>query len=435
MKSSAKKKALSKLEQLEQWVTRQRVQSLFTLSLSLLLLFTFVELVQLKSEVEDFDSLKGTSTNVLQELDQGKSYLSSFGQDLNEIRQFLLLPTKEYSFEEEGEVEMASEEEDLTVLLFSYVEKLGEYEENQKKYESNLAAVQTAWVETYWAEHSLTVDANGNFTDDSVDFVFLDGTLGGMDIFTVSLGYDGAFTVYTFDGSLDLSDKEDANTTIADLKAYTEGELLEVRAQVAKINESRATLAGLLSSAAVQDTLIQKSLTVGAELASREEYATPILNASHDRVAQIKLSKEDASLTLVLEVVTEGYETELELTGDTAESTLVTALLDGVDSRTEVEKLVEQRREEVESVFDDTAFEAVMSELGLQMGETTEDNARISYPILNAEGTVLRVIYIDKASGEVKVERSDGEDAKTLSAAIRDFDLYGKKKLSTPVLA
>ncbi len=128
--------------------------------------------------------------------------------------------------------------------------------------------------------------------------------------------------------------------------------------------------------------------------------------------------------------VLEGYDESVKLTD---EATLITAIKEGMDSRSARSILVEEREEEMESVFADRAFKAVLSELELQMGIKNETDARISYPLLRSDGQTLRVIYIDKATGEVKVEMPDGQESQTLSMAIEAIDLTGKKKLSTPL--
>jgi len=73
----------------------------------------------------------------------------------------------------------------------------------------------------------------------------------------------------------------------------------------------------------------------------------------------------------------------------------------------------------------------VLSEMELQMGVKSETDTRISYPLLRADGQTLRIIFIDKTTGEVKVEMPDGNESQTLSMAIEAIDLTGKKKLST----
>ena len=403
------------------------------LALALLLLFQIGQVLELQEKVEKMDVLEETSTNVLQEWSQGKDFLTNFGGDLNEIRQFLLLPTKDYDFGEMAEVDLVEEEEDLNTLLFTYVEKLGEYEENQARYDGNLAVFQAALAEGFWAENGLSVNIAGNFGDESVDFSFVDAS--GLELFKVSLGYDGLFEVDTYDGKLDLLDKKSAETVVADLKTFAQGDLIALEERIVSINANRTFLGGILTSAMVQDALIQESLTVGTELESSNRYYYQILNSDHAPVAELAVFKEDGRMTLKLEIPVIDAQDFFDLNEADAESVLVSAILDGVDSRSDKQIRVEENRAEIENIFDDTAFKAVLGELGLAFGIVTETDARISWPLINAEGETLRVIFIDKATGEVNVEHPDGQDAQTLSMAVKAFEWMGKKKLSTPRLA
>ncbi len=426
-------KKLQKSKKIPKWVTRQRVQSMLILALALLLLFQIGQVSELSAKVEKMDVLEETSSNVLQEWSEGKDFLTSFGGDLNEIRKFLLLPTTDYDFGEMAEVDLAEEEEDLNTLLFTYVEKLGEYEENQARYDSNLSAFQAALGEAFWGENGLSVNSAGNFGDESVDFSFSDAS--GLELFKVSLGYDGLFAVDTYDGKLTLSDKKSAQALVGDLRNFVRGDLVTLKERITLINTNRALLTGVLASSMVQDALTQESLTVGTELESSDRYYYQILNSDHVPVAELAVAKENGSMNLSLERPVGDYEDEFILAEADAESGLVSAILDGVDSRSDRQILVEENREEIEAIFKDTAFKAVLGELDLEFGTATETDTRISWPLTNAAGETLRVIFLDKASGEVKVEHPDGEDSQTLSMAVEAFQGMGKKKLSTPLLA
>ncbi|OGJ43018.1 hypothetical protein A2974_02820 [Candidatus Peregrinibacteria bacterium RIFCSPLOWO2_01_FULL_48_20] len=424
-------KKLQKNKKIPKWVTRQRVQGMLILALALLLLFQIGQVSELQEKVEKMDVLEETSTNVLQEWSEGKDFLTNFGGDLNEIRKFLLLPTKDYDFGDMVEVDLAEEEEDLNTLFFTYVEKLGEYEENQARYDGNLAAFQAALAEGFWTENGLGVNGAGNFGDEAVDFSFVDAS--GLELFKVSLGYDGLFAVDTYDGKLDLLDKKSAGKVVTDLKSFVQGDFVALKERIARINANRTFLSGILASAMVQDALTQEALTVGTELESNRYYYQ-ILNSDHSPVAELAIFKEDGNMILKLEKPVTGAQDFFDLNGMDAESVLVSAILDGVDSRSDRQIRVEENRAEVENIFNDTAFKAVLGELGLTFGIVTETDARISWPLMNAEGAILRVIFIDKATGEVNATHPDGQDSQTLSMAVKAFEWMGKKKLSTPHL-
>ncbi len=426
-------KKLRKSKKIPKWVTRQRVQSMLILALALLLLFQIGQVSELSAKVEKMDVLEETSSNVLQEWSEGKDFLTGFGGDLNEIRKFLLLPTTDYDFGEMAEVDLAEEEEeDLNTLLFTYVEKLGEYEENKARYDSNLSAFQAALGEVFWGENGLSVNSAGNFGDESVDFSFSDAS--GFELFKVSLGYDGLFAVDTYDGKLALSDKKSVQAAVGDLRNFVRGDLVTLKERITLINTHRALLVGVLASSMVQDALTQESLTLGTELESSDRYYYQILNSDHAPVAELAVLKEDGLMALKLEKPVADYPDDFVLSEVDAESVLVSAILDGVDSRSDRQILVEENRAEIENIFKDTAFKAVLGELDLEFGAATETDTRISWPLTNAAGETLRVIFLDKVSGEVKVEHPDGQDSQTLSMAVEAFERMGKKKLSTPLL-
>lgn len=417
MAKEKKKKPAEKL------VTRQRVQAALMLALGLLILNQTIQFYRMKDEIAFLDSLQESNSEVIQDINKSKEYLSSFGEDLNGIRQFLLLPTKNYDFGEGDQAVMLSEEEeeDLTTQLFTYVEKLGTYEKNQERYEANLATVQTSLKEAYWKEKGLSVDS-GSATSEAMVYSFKDPALNNVELFSLSVGYDGLLSVESLDEKWEIEDEESAENSLKELKALVDGNVDELRAQVTTLETARASAASMVSSAAVTEVLASKGMSVSTELSSPDEFHYEFKNSDSETLAKLSISKEDGEMTLKAE----------ETVKIDGEAQLVSAL-EQVDARSEREKLVEQREDEMESVFADRAFKAVLQEMGLQMGVKAETDSRISYPLLREDGQTLRVIYIDKTTGEVKVENPDGQESHTLSMAIELIDPTGKKKLSTPL--
>ncbi len=423
MAKEKKKKSLQKV------LTRQRVQAGLMFVLGLLLLNQTIQFYRYKDELAFIDSLEERNSEVIQEVSQSKEYLSSFGEDLNSIREFLLLPTKDYDFGEGDEVILSEEdtEEDLTTQLFTFVEKLGTYEKNQDRYESNLSTFQAALSDGFWASKGLSVDS-GQQTSEAMVFSFKDSTLNNVEVFAVELGYDGIFSVDSLDDSWKFDDKETATSVVEELQTLVDSDLEELRAQVKTVEAARASAAAWVASQTVKDALTAKALTVSTELSAPGEYRYEIKNSDSEAVAELSVSQTDGKTTLTIAKVLADYPENNVLTDEAA---LLDAIQNGMENRSERSILVDQREKEMESVFADRAFKAVLGELDLQMGIKNETESRISYPIMRVDGQVLRVIYIDKASGEVKVEMPDGTENQSLSMAIEAIDLTGKKKLST----
>lgn len=405
------------------------MQVALLVGLGTLVLWQAWQMHGVKKDLAFVDGLSQREAGVTQELSEGKQYLSVFGQDLNEIRSLLNLPAKNYSFGED-EVELAGEvdSEDLTEELFTFVEKLGTYEKNEARFEENLSAFQTALEDGYWAGKGLYVDNAGEVTSDAQIFSF--ENTAGAELFSVSLGYDGLFSLSSLDPAWELDDKESSAEVVNQLQAYVDSQLDDLKAMVQALADARAALATLMTSSAVQAALVEQGLTASTELASPDTYYYEIKNGEALDVARVKLAREGAELELQIAQPVGDFDKNIDLSED-AQNRLVEAISGGIDGRTTVQKLVEERRSEMESVFADRAFKAVLQEMNLQMGITSETDARISYPILREDGQTLRTIFIDKTTGEVRVESSDG--SQTLSMAIQAIDISGKKKLSTPL--
>lgn len=425
---------LAKKKTLQKYLTRQRIQAALILVLSLLLLYQSLQLFRFKDEMAFLDALKEQNSDVLQDLSQGKEYLSNFGQDLNEIRKFLLLPTKDYNFETLAEVDLASEDEgeegDLDTLLFAYVEKLGEYEKDQKRYQENLAALQTGLAVPYWNEQGLQVDASGQYSDEEVRFSFKDNALG-VELMTLRLSYTGDFSLETFNGPVPLSENADYEAIDSLLRSMVEEELPGLRVRIENINENRLIVQKIMNSQSVQTSLKIQMLSMSTELTSAERYYYEIRNKDGKSIATLSIFKKDGSIGLNLNSPFPGYESQFGLTVDTVESQLLTVFEEGLDVRTDSEIAVAKVRAQMEDLFDDTAFQAVLGELGLNLGPREETSEAIRYPIFNTEGELLRVIFIDKKTAEVKVELPDGGGTNTLSAALESFHSLSKKKPST----
>lgn len=426
--SSSKKK-----NQVKNKLTRQRVQLGLLVLLGILIVNQTVQFYRYKDELALLDTLDTQNSALIQDLSQSQELLSTFGQDLNDIRSFLLLPTKEYEVGDLNESVLLAEdeEESLTVQLFTYVEKLGTYEENQERYEANRALFTAALAESYWVERGLVVDAAGQESADALVFSFRDPALDNTLLFAVELGYDGIFSLSALDEDWVFEDSTSGEQVLKDLKAYVDTGLDALRDQYVTLQSMRAEAAALLVAPAVQEVLEIQGLSVSTELNSSDKYYYEIKDKDARALARLYIDKQRMEMVLKL-LEAQGEYAEETVLDENAVTVLVDAFQNGLDVRTATQKLVDEREQEMESVFADRAFKAVLQELELQMGIKSETDDRISYPLLREDGQTLRIIYIDKSTGEVNVELPDGAEAQTLSMAIEAIDLTGKKKLSTP---
>lgn len=371
------------------------VQSILVLILSVLLLFQMVQLYKFQSRIDFIDQL-GVEKGI----------------DLEDM---------------EGE-EGNAEEVSLNALMFDFVSNLGEYEENKARYESNLALVQESMKSGAWADYGLTVEnADGTYAETSLNYSFKDTTLG-VTMGELSLGYDGLLSVSTYNADLVLQDKSSALTTLSDLDAYFQTDLTLVRETVQKVLTARTELSTFLLSEPVQTLLASKGMSVGAETEAEAHYSVLILNSEQTSLAEFRVSKTSAGVAFETLVPAEIVTVTL---ADALSQEKVLALLESVDARTALQKKLDETKAELAEIMQDQAFISTLSAVGLSFGPSVETETQIEYPILNAKGEVLRILILDKATGDVNVSLPDGNEVQSLSYATEMLESSSKKKLST----
>lgn len=375
--------------------------------LAALVLTQMWQTYRLRHSLDFIDSLETNNAKVIQEMELAKDFLTDFGADLNQIREYLLLPTNDYDFAALGDVDHGGnvvEEEDLTSLVFEFVGQLGEYEKNKELYEANLAAFNTFIADGIWAENQLLL--NG--------YTVKDSTLNEVQLLDMQLELDGSFSVSTYNGEMEFVDDQSVEEVIEELKNFIVNDLASLRALIAEVNEQRIYLRDtFLPSEEMQRELEFHGMIVSDELSDKERFYYEFYNGDGTAVASIEVSRLDAGRWLLI--------------GESSYEPTVENLSEHVDARTRLQVLIETNAAELDQLVVDPAFTIALEQAGLALGEITEDDSGIYYPFVDVDGVVIRIMYLDKTSGEVKVK--DGEQVDTLAAAIESLESYGKKKL------
>lgn len=422
------KKSSVAAAKLKKLVNRQRVQTVFSFALGGLLVFQMVQFYQFRERLAFIDDLYDRNANVLTDLNKSKDYLSSFGSDLNEIRHFLLLPVKSYDFSSMDEVDLASDEAmDLNTQLFDFVDSLGKYQENEERYTANLTAVKAALNDPVWSQSGLRlVSSDGQVLDDRVEFVFMDDSVSATAL-KVDLGYDGLFTVPLYYRELELTDRSSWPSVLAEVQEFLKNDLAAQREQVKTVHAARESMKSLLASEAVGQVLKDKQMALSGEQENEETFFYQLRNSQLAALGTFSVSKQNGAMEFSVEAPVGEAIADLSLDGSVSED-LLAELRDQVDARTDMQKKVASAREELEVTMADKAFLATLDKLGMHVGDVTETDTQIQYPLLGADETPLRILFIDKATAEVKVSLPDGQEVKSLSMATEELSSSSKKK-------
>ncbi len=322
-------------------------------------------------------------------------------------------------------------EDDLSTLLFDFVNNLGAYEENKARYEANLAALQTAMSEDFWGSSLLMLQVSqGTYTEEGLEYVFSNGydnSYPGHPVLTLTLAYDGTLSLDAYGTEVELYDELSVESTVADFKTYLKDDLEVLRARIQSVDTARGALVAFESSSEFQAIVTQKGLKVLPEEEQTESFLTVFQNVESLPVAECRVFKEDARVmckTVMPEDETEGLVFE-------DMKAKVLEIFAAVDGRTELQKQVDAQKEMIVQVLADPAFAAALGNANLSVGPAVETDTSIQYPILNAAGETLRLLLLDKATGEVKVSQPDGQETHSLSAEVQLLEFSSKKKLWT----
>lgn len=384
--------------------------------LGLLLLFQMLQLYELRSKLQFIDGLQESQSAVLEQVGVSQSYLTQFAMDLNQIREFLLLPATDYDFSGLSEVEAEAAEPDLTVQIFDFVEALGTAEAKAELYEARSTALRDYFsVSEDLINKGVSFNAAGVEGMEGLEWNVVDEATG-TELLSLVLSRDALFSGKNYYGTMDLEEAE-----LTEVQA-------EIRSFMSKLEEVRSSLAAVAQSQQHLETTLFPS----------EGFQT-YLNEHALKLSHLEISNADGSLIAQFEIdaLTGNLslkfgEKSVALTQDEAGQALaVKTLEEQVDPRTALQVKVDERRDELAHLALDRGFNSTLESLGLSMGAVTEEATRLYYPILNDQGEVLRNLVLDFATGEVSVEMPGSGEVESLAAATLNLTQTGKKKLST----
>lgn len=368
-----------------------------------------------------FDSFGENRSEFLEEMTKTRSYVSSFGADLNQIRKFLLLPATDYSYMTQDEVESSGDEEDLSLQIFTLVAKLGDVANAQQLYEENLVLVKEYFAKTDFAAYGLNLASKeGENSGDALVFKLFDSQ--NPDIQILSLGLDGI-------GNLEVSTyySHFSIDAVSEVDDFLKNDLAALRESIGKNKELRSQLSSLVfQNAEFQNVLKENSLSLDAEAEDEVKYYYVIRNKSGENLNAIALNKVESEIYFVTG--------DDEDDGGIDQSNLLNGILfviTQMDGRTETEILLENRAVDLENLFEDAAFLAALKVAGFSMGAKEDLSDRIRIAIYNSKGEIIKYIVLFKHDASIKVESPDGSvlDLSTATSLV----LAQKKTLELPV--
>ncbi len=329
--------------------------------------------------------------------------IEAFGGDLNEIRRFLYLPTKDYSFasmnevaEDDSDTETGSGSQ-IAPLLFQYIDKVGA----EKKKKESLVALKQQF-ENVFQDEKLRADAGeqgvsfGPLKDEN-GLYLIESLLGKNSLSRFEVNQNsGQYAINDFRGKQEFATIADFQTGLSSYVSQLTG-ILELK------NKSDAIEKEI--------EVVMKDKEIVAVLGAKKiSYARPnIVNKENQTILSVKADAVHTQFLVQIGSNTSSY-TDKEL----FQQGLLTSL-QTIDTRSEIEKLLEQRKLELESVFADAAFKDVLAGQQLQIQSTPLDETdRIYYYLSDLNNVRVGAIVIEKGTAEVMVVDAQGANAVSL---------------------
>ena len=396
----------------------------------LVIAFFLIQYLQISNMTGGFSSLTIRGSSLVDEVGKLNQVVSTLGQDLNEVRGFLAMPTRRYSESDSGSGEILdaedSNQDELQLALFKYVNFVGEQEKLAQKLYSGVSDLNTLFTNkdlgAYLVVNKITLSPLSesakdwhlsilNEANETVVYLFLDKTTGDVNIQNVS-------------GRM-LAEVLESETFATHIKSYLEQNLATITNSLKQFGEKKTYISTSFENESVKQILSLKKLTVGAIPVDKDfKLYYQIKNESKEVVAEIILDKKDFSIQLK-----DARDSDTLAVKVTDLVSAIPPFLEKLDTIPEMQKRVIEAKAKLGETLDDKGFKLLLNNLNLSISkEMREDEYRYYYDIytaLTGKTKLLGSLVIEKATGMVNVVDPNG----TNTTNILFFDPGLKKKL------
>jgi hypothetical protein len=382
-------------------VRREAFKKLGIILLALLFAVNTIQLARFGEIVERVDF---NNKGVIDELGGIRADVTEFGNDMNEIRQFLLLPTKEYSFMK-GIVETQDTEEKKTTrtesALYSFLSQVSE--EQTVKKNTEMAAVKVAALasDTDFTAKLAAAGLNPGKpenTDGAGQLKITDASSAPLFAFVIDTK-TGKPEVQSVLGKYAVTAADDAALKTELLGYFTKNKE-QVAQMKALVGTQKAAIEAFPANKDLAAALKEKKATFSGAEETGETIDYSIRNRDGDKLLTIGIQRKDGQIMFR----DKSYKTADELLPE------FLAAAKTVDASSSAEKLINERKTEIEGIFAQSAFLDILKNDGLTLVTVPREEAnKLLYDVKGADGKVAFSFAIELSSGMFKIIR-DGQE-------------------------
>lgn len=379
--------------------------------------------IQVQSIFGTFSFLQGRDSSLITEIGELRDSYVTMGSDMNEVREFLRMPEKNYAnLQEMSSTDTEGKNDnDVQLALFKYVDFLTSDHVLSGKVAQGKSLLTGLTESTNFADY-----LNG-------ESLKLSALAENEDGISVRIESEGGFVLATY--HLDKVTGKLSLKTMTEEQKVEENKAQDFEAAAIKfLNENKDGLMKTAENIAAKQGAIAKAINLGTtrkvlaesglELkadakAGNLEIVYPILNKTGEIVAEISLHTDEGEIWLVDK-------------NDSSMSVRVTDIATGLapflqklDGRTFIEKKAAQALKDLRDTINDKGFRLLLSESGFSIADASrEDEDRIYYDIFDPKGAHVSSLVVEKSTGVINIVKPDGTNAEN----ILFFDPEFKKK-------
>jgi len=381
--------------------SKEALKKLGFIFLGILLAVNTIQLVHFGDIVERVDRY---NQGVVDELGGFRSDITSFGGDLNEIRSFLLLPTKEYSFlpkeVETGETQEQQSSRTETALYTFMEQATDEASATQNKDKAIALATSIHDDATFTQGISTNSLSLGKVETNDLASSFKVNDTAGNGIFAVNVDLrHAAVSVQSALGTHEVK-ASDASSAGKELIAYFNENKEQAVKMKTLINDEKEAMKGLKENADVKKILADKRATIEEAEESDDAITYPIFNNDKEKVLAIEILRKDGSI----QFADKTYKTVAELLQPFMDT------LKATDFATAQEQLINSRKAELEAIFKESTFQEMLKNSNWTLVSTPrEDYNKLLYDVKDSGNKVVFSFAIEMSSGALKIIKDDQE--------------------------
>ncbi|MCA9374311.1 hypothetical protein KC725_04075 [Candidatus Peregrinibacteria bacterium] len=386
-----------KTEKKEGSKSKESFTKLGVIFLAILIVANTIQIANMGSIVERVDRY---NQGVVDELGGFRQDVIAFGNDMNEMRSYLLLPTKNYSFMEENEEVEEEDKQETSKTQQALYQFLGQYAEEAQAAENYEKAKQQL----------TTLHQNPELTAALTESELVAGPVEQTEAsssFKISAAGNPLFSVLADPSSTDLKVQSILGTetlnetnTLNDLSQYVTSNKDKVITAKELLEAMKAGVLNLQNNQNVAAGMAEKNISFDSTPTEDEAgFHYHFLNVEGSTILTVDVSREGE-----YGLADQKFESEEQL------AAALTEALNNVDASTAMEQLVNASRNELESVIQEEPFQELLKTNGLTIKtEPREEYNKLIYDVTNQEGQTEFSLFIELSSGMVKLLQDNQE--------------------------